>query len=314
MPYGSGLATNPIRELRQGPAADRITVAGVPFAADMSVRGLPLLKPPYGTISAVDMQTGEIVWEVANGETPESVRDHPDLQGLEIPRTGRDGFVAPVVTKTLLVVGEPSFGPTPSGRRGAMLRAYDKATGDEVGAVYMPAPQSGSPITYTVDGAQHIALAISGAGYPGAIISYRLPDPSRPSAAARLFPVSQERSDYEISVWDGVYTAAQAAEGALIYATQCAACHGGALQGLEMAPPLSGPSFAQNWNRQSLLAITDRIRAMPPESPVVMPADAAADVLSFMLQFAGFPAGDTSLAPERATLGEIEYAAVRPAQ
>ncbi len=81
-----------------------------------------------------------------------------------------------------------------------------------------------------------------------------------------------------------------------------------------MAPPLSGPSFAQNWNRQSLLAITDRIRAMPPESPVVMPADAAADVLSFMLQFAGFPAGDTSLAPERATLGEIEYAAVRPAQ
>ncbi len=313
MPFGSGIATSPAPEIRRGPAPDRATVAGVPFSAQTNVRGLPLLKPPYGTISAVDMRSGRIAWQVPNGETPESVRDHPDLQGLEIPRTGREGFVAPVVTKTLLIVGEPSFGPTPSGRRGAMLRAYDKATGREVGAVYMPAPQSGSPITYMADGDQYIALAISGPGYPGAIISYRLPDPARPpSAAARLLSAPAVPADMQYSVWDGVYTSAQADAGRETYAAQCAACHGAGLEGLEMAPPLVGPAFAQNWNRQPLLAISDRIRAMPPERPAAMPAGQAAAVLSFLLQAAGFPASETELPTERAALGQIEYSSLRP--
>ena len=64
----------------------------------------------------------------------------------------------------------------PSGEEGAMLRAYDKATGDEVGEVYMPARASGSPMTYMHDGKQYIVLAISGGGFPGELIAYRLPD------------------------------------------------------------------------------------------------------------------------------------------
>src|SRR5512132_2226094 len=105
------------------------------------------------------MKRREIIWQIPRGETPDNMRNNPALMGLTLPRTGRPGTVGQLVTKTLLVVGEPGFGPTPSGQRGAMLRAYDKATGKEVGAVYMPAPQSGSPMTYLHNGKQYIVVA-----------------------------------------------------------------------------------------------------------------------------------------------------------
>jgi quinoprotein glucose dehydrogenase len=79
------------------------------------------------------------------------------------------------VTKTLVVAGEPAFTTTANGQRGAMLRAYDKATGTEVGAVYMPAPQTGSPMTYMVNGRQYIVLAVSGGAYSGELLAFRLP-------------------------------------------------------------------------------------------------------------------------------------------
>ena len=113
----------------------------------LSVQGLPLLKPPYGRISAIDMTRGEILWQIAHGETPDDIKNHPLLKGREIPRTGQAGSPGTLVTKTLLISGERLNTTTPEGV-GAMLRAYDKATGREVGAVYMPAPQSGSPMTY----------------------------------------------------------------------------------------------------------------------------------------------------------------------
>src|SRR5262249_37184177 len=112
----------------------------------LTVQGLPLIKPPYGRISAIDMNRGEIVWQVAHGETPDNIKNHPALKGLSVPRTGQSGNVGTVVTKTLLIVGEPRVTTTATGARGAMLRAYDKTTGREVGAVYLPAPQSGSPM------------------------------------------------------------------------------------------------------------------------------------------------------------------------
>jgi quinoprotein glucose dehydrogenase len=144
--------------------------------AALTVRGLPLVKPPYGSISAIDLNKGEIVWQVAHGETPDVVRNHPALKGLNIPRTGRTGTVGTLVTRTLVISGEAGFGPTPSGQRGAMLRAYDKATGKEVGAIYMPAPQSGSPMTYMLNGRQYIVVAISGGTYSGELLALRLPE------------------------------------------------------------------------------------------------------------------------------------------
>ncbi len=141
----------------------------------LSVQGLPLTKPPYGQISAINLDKGEIAWQVAHGETPDNIKNHPALKGLTIPRTGRPGNIGTLVTKTLLIAGEPGFGITPSGARGSMLRAYDKASGKEVGAVYMPAPQSGSPMTYTLNGRQYIVIAISGGAYTGELLALRLP-------------------------------------------------------------------------------------------------------------------------------------------
>jgi len=143
--------------------------------APLSVQGLPLIKPPYGTISAINLDRGDIVWQVAHGETPDAVRNSAALKGLDIPRTGQSSSVGTLVTKTLVVAGDPQITTTPTRPRGAMLRAYDKASGREVGAVYMPAPQSGSPMTYLIGGKQYIVVAVSGANYSGEYIAYRLP-------------------------------------------------------------------------------------------------------------------------------------------
>src|SRR5262245_16711278 len=140
----------------------------------LTVQGLPLVKPPYGRISAIDLNKGEIVWQIAHGETPDNIRNHPALKGLNIPRTGRPGAVGVLVTKTLVIAGESGVFTTPNGQRGAMLRAYDKATGKEVGAVYMPTQQSGTPMTYSLNGKQYIVVAIGGNGYTAELRAFRL--------------------------------------------------------------------------------------------------------------------------------------------
>src|SRR5881396_1473298 len=124
----------------------------------LTVDGLTILKPPYGTIAAINLDRGEIVWQVPHGDTPDNVRNHPALKGLTIPRTGQAGTggIGLMVTKTLVVMGDPQITTTPEHPRGAMLRAYEKATGKEAGAVWMVAPQSGSPMTYLADGKQYI--------------------------------------------------------------------------------------------------------------------------------------------------------------
>jgi quinoprotein glucose dehydrogenase len=141
----------------------------------ITVQGLPLIKPPYGRITALDLNKGELVWQVAHGDTPDNIRNHPALKGLNIPRTGRgNGRIGTLVTKTLVIAGEAGFATTANGR-GAMLRAYDKRTGADAGAIFMPAPQTGSPMTYMLGGKQYLVVAISGAGYSGELIAYRVP-------------------------------------------------------------------------------------------------------------------------------------------
>jgi quinoprotein glucose dehydrogenase len=140
-----------------------------------TVQGLSLVKPPWGRITAIDLKRGEIVWQIAHGETPDDVRNHPALKGVTIPRTGQRGRIGVTATKTLIVSGEGGFTTTSTGQRGAMLRAYDKGTGAEVGAVYMPAPQTGTPMTYMVNGVQYLVVAISGGAYSGELLAFRAP-------------------------------------------------------------------------------------------------------------------------------------------
>ena len=168
------------------PAAGAAPAAPAPAAPQAegggvrtNVQGLPLVKPPYGVLSAINLDKGELMWQVPHGDTPDAVRNHPALKGLNIPRTGQGGSVGLMVTRTLVILGDPQVTTTPQHPRGAMLRAYDKATGKEVGAVLMPAPQSGSPMTYSVNGKQYIVVAVSGGAYSGEYIAYSLPSDAR---------------------------------------------------------------------------------------------------------------------------------------
>ncbi|HVH28889.1 MAG TPA: pyrroloquinoline quinone-dependent dehydrogenase [Vicinamibacterales bacterium] len=172
MNYISGLARNPDAP-PPTPGAGGGGEGGPP---PLTVQGLPIIKPPYGRITAIDLNKGEIVWQVAHGETPDNIKNHPALKGLNIPRTGQPlGRIGTLPTKTLVIAGEPAFTTTATGQRGAMLRAYNKATGVEVGAVYLPAPTTGSPMTYMANGRQHIVVAISGGAYSGELLAFRLP-------------------------------------------------------------------------------------------------------------------------------------------
>jgi len=140
------------------------------------LEGLPFVKPPYGVLTAIDLNSGAIKFKVPHGDTPDNVRAALERLGINYPeKTGQGGSVGLMVTKTLVVVGDPQVTAPPGRQRGAMLRAYDKQTGKEVGAVWMPAPQSGSPMTYSVNGKQYIVVAVSGGNYSGEYIAYALP-------------------------------------------------------------------------------------------------------------------------------------------
>jgi len=171
MDFIQGTAPNP----NATPGARGGGGGGGEGGGSVSVRGLPLIKPPYGRITAIDLNKGDLVWQIAHGETPDNIRNHPDLKGLNIPRTGRTGRIGTLVTKTLVIAGEGGFFTGSDGRRGAMLRAYDKATGKELGAVYMSAPQTGSPMSYMMNGKQYLVVPISGGTYSGEFLAFRLP-------------------------------------------------------------------------------------------------------------------------------------------
>ena len=104
------------------------------------------------------------------------VRNSELLKRMNIPRTGQETYnIGTLITKTLVIAGEGQVTTTADHPRGAMLRAYNKATGKEVGAVYMPAPQTGSPMTYMIHGKQYIVVGVSGGPYSGEYIAYTLP-------------------------------------------------------------------------------------------------------------------------------------------
>ena len=187
MNYVVGVAGQPVNMIRgpgdgvgaDAPPPPKVAPApgGGGGAGRLSVDGLPLLKPPYSTISAISLDTGDILWQVPAGETPDFVRNHPALKGLNIPRTGQSGYqIGTLVTKSLVIAGDGAVTTTAEHPRGAMLRAYDKMSGKEVGAVWMPAPQSGSPMTYAVGGKQYLIVAISGGNYSGEYVAYTLPN------------------------------------------------------------------------------------------------------------------------------------------
>lgn len=154
-------------------------------ALNEGLDGLPLMKPPYGLMVAIDMNKGDIKWSVPHGDTPDAVRNHPLLKGLTIPKTGQGGNVGVLITKTLVIAGDPQFTAPPGKERGASLRAYDKQTGEQVGEIRVPAPVVGHPMTYVLNGQQYIVLGVSGGNYRGEFIAFKLPQTGGPTTSQR---------------------------------------------------------------------------------------------------------------------------------
>ena len=134
-----------------------------------SVDGLPIVKPPYGRITAIDLKTGGIAWQVANGDTPPAVRDHPLLKGMTLPRTGSRSRAGLLATRTLLFAGE-GWGGQP------FFRALDKATGATVWETAVPAVQTGPPMTYRHEGRQYVVFTVGDQerGIPARLLAFAL--------------------------------------------------------------------------------------------------------------------------------------------
>lgn len=133
------------------------------------VRGLEVVKPPYGRVTAIDMNSGDHVFMVANADTPESIANNPALAGIDLPRTGVPTRAGVLVTKSLLFIGEggPGGGPT--------MYVHDKTTGELIHRINLPNTQSGLPFTYEHDGKQYLAMFVSGSGNPTELVAYALP-------------------------------------------------------------------------------------------------------------------------------------------
>ena len=137
-------------------------------------RGLPLVKPPWGRITAINLNTGEHEWMVPNGPGP---RDHLALQDLELPWLGAPGRAAPLLTKTLLFLGDgsPSLVVVPPHGGGKMFRAYDKRSGRVLWQTELPAGTSGAPMTYLHEGKQYVVVAVSDNDHEGELVALALP-------------------------------------------------------------------------------------------------------------------------------------------
>ena len=131
---------------------------------------LPLLRPPWGWISALDMNTGKLLWQRPNSRTPEEIKNHPQLAGVVIPDTGNDDRSALLVTKTLLFSGE---GAGMYGARwgGSMFRAHHKRSGEVLAEVDLGQRQTGVPMTYAIGAQQYVVVATGAPGEAGQLVA-----------------------------------------------------------------------------------------------------------------------------------------------
>ncbi len=158
----------------------------------ISIEGIPLMKPPYGTITAIDLSKGTMLWQITHGETPDRIKNHPLLKGVTIPRTGQSGILGTLTTKTLVICGDCGLFTDEQGRKGARLRAYDKQTGQQVGAVFMDKAQTGATMTYMHQGKQYLVCA-QGSSFGADLVAWCLGGAPAPAMPTFVRPVPEER-------------------------------------------------------------------------------------------------------------------------
>ncbi len=136
--------------------------------ATPTAMGLPVVKPPWGRITAIDMTSGQHAWMIANADTPKAVKDNPTLRGVDVGRTGIASRAGLLATKTLLFAGEGEGGS-------AVLRAHDKATGAILAEIALPGTQVGLPMTYVWGGRQYIVMSVGDGRAAAEIVALSLP-------------------------------------------------------------------------------------------------------------------------------------------
>ena len=149
------------------------------FTPPVGPQGLPFFKPPYGRLTAIDLNEGNISWQVANGDGP---RDHPAIRHLDLPKLGQGGRASVLVTKSLVFLGEGSntgVATLPqwyNGPGGKMFRAYDKTTGEVIWEMELPGGTSGAPMTYMINGRQYIIATVGWEDMAGELVALALPE------------------------------------------------------------------------------------------------------------------------------------------
>ena len=138
------------------------------FARPQVARGIPIVKPPWGRITALNLTDGTLAWMVPNGDTPEGVAERLGVDPEDVPRTGKVSRAGVLVTKTLLMAGEGSSGA-------AVFRALDKMTGETLAQIDLPNAQVGLPMTYMHEGRQYIVISVGGGGEAAELVALALP-------------------------------------------------------------------------------------------------------------------------------------------
>ena len=249
----------------------------------LSIDGLPIYKGPYGRITALDLNKGTIAWMAPNGDGP---RDHRLIKDLHLPPLGTPGRPAPLLTKTLLFLGEAS--DSVMGRAGipgsAKFRAFDKATGQVIWETELPAGTTGGPMTYLANGTQFLVLPIGGKGWGAGWVALANVPASQGITLNSPAPVQHN----ENAMTAVAYTAAQAKRGETTFHEKCASCH----EGNGFGPPLHGDPFWAAWaGKEARPLYSAIISTMPPSDPGSLSEKSVLDIVAYIFQLNSLPSG-----------------------
>jgi quinoprotein glucose dehydrogenase len=253
----------------------------------LNIDGLPIYKGPYGRITAFDLNKGAVAWMVPNGDGP---RNHPLIKDLHLPPLGTPGRPVPLLTKTLLFLGEASDAVMGHAGilGGAKFRAYDKATGQVVWQTDLPVGTTGGPVTYLANGKQFVVFPIGGAGFGAGWVALAVAPASEGIDVTRTAPPALSAN----AATRAFYSEVQAKRGATVFAEKCATCHGENTWG----PSLEGNSFWSSWDQKAARSLYSTIiGAMPPDQPGSLSERTVLDIVSYLFQVNGFPAGDKGI-------------------
>ena len=164
--------TNPfVAALVKDPKLSNMDYVGKTVILEKIEKSLPIIKPPYGRITAIDLNTANQLWMIPNGQPPDDIKNNPALKGIDTSKFGNPERAMLLVTKTLLFSADGT-GLTPvNGAYASMFRALDKKTGETVSELKLPSHATGVPMTYMANGKQYIVVALGGRGEPAELVA-----------------------------------------------------------------------------------------------------------------------------------------------